>query len=321
MFRRVLALFSVLALLILPAAGVCASPDYEKFPARPIKVIVPFGAGGSGDLTIRTLLKFTDFGQPAVVVNMEGAGSTIGTMEAFHSDPDGYTLLANTPAGMIVSGIKGLIPEAVYQDMIPIVVMGIDNPVFCVGKDSPFKNAEEFFAYAKTNPGKLRLASSGMSTMYTSALIIQDIAGIQLNYVAFDSATKTRAALLGNHVETLLAMISESKALVAAGDLRPLFVMSEKRSPFMPDVPTLIELGYNATGCPGTRGVWAPAGTPAPVIEKLEAAFMKGLKNPEYKRIYLEDMSIEPVEWNSAEARAWVDKNAPYYKSLLEKYK
>lgn len=321
MFRKVLVLVSILVLLILPAAGICAAPDYAKFPERPIKIVVPFGAGGSGDLTIRTLLKFTDFGQPAVIVNMEGAGSTIGTMEVYHSAPDGYTLLANTPAGMIVSGLKGLVPEAVYQDMIPIVVMGIDNPVFCVGKDSPFKNAGEFFEYAKANPEKLRLASSGMSTMYTSALIIQDIAGIKVSYVSFDSATKTRAALLGGHVETLLAMISESKALIAAGDLRPLFVMSEKRSPFLPDVPTLIELGYNATGCPGTRGVWAPAGTPAPIIEKLEAAFMKGLQNPEYKRVYLEDMGIEPVEWGSAETRAWVDKNASYYKGLLEKYK
>ncbi|MDR1732414.1 MAG: tripartite tricarboxylate transporter substrate binding protein [Synergistaceae bacterium] len=294
--------------------------DYDKFPQQPIKVIVPFGAGGSGDLTIRTLLKFVDFGQPAVIINIPGAGATIGTMEAYNSAPDGYTLLANTPAGMIVGGLNGQLSPEVYQKMIPIIVMGVDNPVFCVGKDSPFKTAKEFFEYAKANPEKLRLASAGMSTMYTSALIIQDIAGIKVNYVSFDSSTKSRAALLGGHVETLLATISENKALIEAGDLIPLFVLSKERSPFLPDVPTMIELGYNATGCLGTRGVWAPAGTPDPIVKKLEAAFLKGLKNPEFKKIYLENMGIEPVEWDSATTRAWVDENAIYYKELLEKY-
>lgn len=312
--------FLLASLLVGVLSSGLLAADYSKFPQRPIKIVVPFGAGGSGDLTIRTLLKFTNFGKPAVIINMPGGGSTIGSMEVFNSAPDGYTLLANTPAGMIVGGLKGLMPEAVFKDMIPICVMGVDNPVFCVNKESPFKDAKDFFAYAKANPGKLRLASAGMSTMYTSALIIQDIAGIDLNYVSFDSATKSRAALLGGHVETLLATISENRPLIAAGDLRPLFVLSEKRSPFLPDVPTLIELGYNATGCLGTRGVWAPAGTPQPIVDKLEAAFMEGLNNPEFKRVYLEDMGIEPVTWNSAETRAWVNKNAPYYKMLLEKY-
>lgn len=316
--RRFLFVIACCAFFFAAVSEVLATQEYGKFPERPIKIIVPYGAGGSGDLTIRTLLKFTDFGQPVVIVNMAGAGSTIGTMEAYHSTPDGYTLLANTPAGMIVGGAKGQLPAEIYNEMIPIIVMGVDNPVFCVGKDSPFKDAAQFFEYAKANPGKLRLASAGMSTMYTSSLIIEDSAGIDLNYVAFDSSTKTRAALLGGHVETLLSTISESGPLIDAGDLRPLFVMSKERSPFLPEVPTLIELGYNAVGCLGTRGVWAPAGTSQSIVEKLEAGFMKGLKNPEFKRIFMEDMRIEPVEWSSTETKAWVEESAPYYKKLLK---
>ncbi len=317
--RHFLSFVLTLTLAVFGTPGI-ASENYADYPRRPIKIVVPFGAGGSGDLTIRTLLKFVDFGQPGVIVNMPGGGSSIGVMEAYNSKPDGYTLLANTPAGMIIGGLKKQFPENVTKEMVPICVMGVDNPMFCVSKDSPFKTAEEFFKYAKNNPGKLRVASSGMSTMYTNALIIMDTANIDLNYVSFDSATKSRAALLGGHVETLIATISENRALVAAGDLIPLFVFSAKRSPFMPEVPTLKELGYEVTGCLGTRGVWAPAGTPQPIINKLEAAFMKGLNNPEFKRIYLEDMGIEPVAWGSAETRKWVEDNTTYYKGLLEKY-
>lgn len=309
----------VLTLAIVFCASAAMSTE-SGFPRRPIKIVVPFAAGGSGDLTIRTLLKFTDFGQPGVIVNMPGGGSTIGIMEVYNSKPDGYTLLANTPAGMIVSSLMKQIPENTTQEMIPICVMGIDNPIFCVNKNAPYKTAQEFFDYAKANPGKVRVASSGMSTMYINALVVMDSVGIDLNYVSFDSATKSRAALLGNHVESLIAMISENRALVQSGDLIPLFVYSSERSPFMPEVPTLKELGYDVSACPGIRGVWAPANTPQEIIDKIEAAFMKGLANPEYKRIYLEDMGIEPKEWGSAQTRKWVDDNTSYYKMLLDKY-
>lgn len=313
--RRFLSLVLACALAVM---GVAASA--ADFPRRPLKIVVPFGAGGSGDLTIRTLLKFVDFGQPAVIVNMPGGGSSIGVMEVYNSRPDGYTLLANSPASMVVGELKKQFPAGVTSDMIPICVMGVDNPMFCVGKDAPYKTAQEFFEYAKANPGKIRVGSSGMSTMYINTLVVMDSAKVDLNYVSFDSATKSRAALLGGHIESIIATISENRALVAAGDLIPLFVFSAERSPFMPNVPTLKELGYDVTGCLGTRGVWAPKGTPAEVVEFLEAAFMKGLNNPEFKRVYLEDMGIEPVAWGSAETRKWVADNTAYYKDLLERY-
>jgi len=292
----------------------------QNFPIHSVKVIVPFGPGGSGDLTTRILLQYTNLGQPTVVVNIAGAGATIGTMEAYNSKPDGYTLLANTPAGMILGGFQGLYSEDVFRKMIPLIVMGLDNPVFCVSGKSQFKNAKQFFDYAKANPGKLNLASVGMSTMYTSSLVVRDSVGMDLNYGSFDSSTKSRAALLGGHVDSLLATISENKALIESGDLKPLFVLSAERSPFLPDVPTMIELGYNVTGCLGTRGIWAPANTPTSVVKKLESAFLKAAQNPEFKKVYLEKMAIEPVAWDSATCRAWVDNNAAYYKDLLHKY-
>ena len=320
--RRFSLLFTCLVAAAAASLTACSrqADGAGSYPEHSVKVIVPFGPGGSGDLTTRTLLQFVDLGQPMVVVNMPGAGATIGTMEAFHSAPDGYTLLANTPAGMIVGGLKGLFPEEVFRNMIPIITMGLDNPVFCVSGKSQFKKAQDLFDYAKANPGQLNLASVGMSTMYTSSLVVKDSVGIDLNYVSFDSSTKSRAALLGNHADCLLATISENKALIDSGDLRPLFVLSEKRSPFLPDVPTMIELGYNVTGCLGTRGIWAPADTPKPIIDKLEAAFVKAAEKPEFKKIFQDDMGIEPVAWDSATTRAWVDKNASYYKGLLEKY-
>lgn len=299
---------------------VCVLSFADNYPQRPVKVIVPFGPGGSGDLTTRTLLQYVNLGQPTVVVNISGAGDTIGTMEAFHSAPDGYTLLANTPAGMIIGGLKGLYPEDVFKTMIPLIVMGLDNPVFCVSGKSQFKDAKQFFDYAKANPGKLNLASVGMSSMYTSSLVIKDAVGIDLNYVSFDSSTKSRAALLGGHVDCLLATISENKALIEAGDLRPLFVLSSERSTFLPNVPTMIDLGYNVTGCLGTRGFWAPANTPKPIVDKLEAALLKAAKNPAFQKIFRDNMCIEPVAWDSATCRAWIDKNAAYYKELLTKY-
>ncbi|MCF4113189.1 MULTISPECIES: Bug family tripartite tricarboxylate transporter substrate binding protein [Dethiosulfovibrio] len=319
-FRRLAICIMVSTIMAMSALPSIANDNYDSYPERTVRVIVPFGPGGSGDLTTRALLQFVDLGKPTVVINMPGAGSTIGTMEVFHSKPDGYTLLANSPAGMIVGGLKGLYPEAVFRDMIPIVIMGMDNPVFCVARNSPFKTAQEFFSYAKENPGKLKLASVGMSTMYTSGLVVKDAAGIDIKYVAFDSSTKSRAALLGGHVDSLLATISENKSLIEAGDLRPLFVLSEEKSPFLPDVPTLIDLGYNVTGCLGTRGIWAPASTPRPIIDKLEAAFMKAAQNKGFQDVFRQGMSIDPVAWNSAATKAWIEKNSPYYGMLLEKY-
>ena len=317
--KRVLFIIGICALLLCTFCGSAFAAGADKFPQRSIKVIVPFAAGGGGDLSARALLKFVDFGQPAVVVNIPGAGSVIGTMEAFNSPADGYTLLSNTPAGMIIGKINELYEPDVAREMIPLVVMGVDNPVFCVGKDSPLKTAQAFFDYARTNPGKLRLGANGMTTMYTSALIIQDVAGIEVNYVSFDSGTKSRAALLGGHVETLLAPIGENRSLIEAGDIVPLFVLSEERSPFLPDVPTMIELGYDAIGCLGTRGFWAPAGTPEEIVQKLEAALVKGMQNPEFKKVYL-DMGIEPVEWDRVTTQKWIEANSIYYKELIEKY-
>ena len=312
--RRFLA-FAIVALFVMGSTSYAAN-----YPKRPVKIVVPFAAGGSADLSVRTLLKFVNLGQPCIIVNMPGGGSSIGTMEVFNGRADGYTLLSNTPAGMVISELKNQLPAELTKKMIPLCVMGIDNPCCIVRSDAPYKTAEEFFKYAKEHPGEIRVGAPGMSTQYVNSLIVMDAVGIDLHYVSFDSGTKSRAALLGGHVECLIGSISEYRSLIAAGELNPLFVFSSERSPFMPNVPTLKELGYDVPSCPGLRAVWAPAGTPKDIVDILEAALMDGVQNPEFKRVYLEEMGIEPVAWNSADTRKWVEDNTVYYKKLLDKY-
>lgn len=319
MKKRLVSIVSVLLTIILSTCSFGAS-KYTNYPTRPIKFVVPYGAGGNADITVRALLKFSDLGKPGVVINMPGGGGNIGAMEVYNSKPDGYTLLHLTPAGMLISELNGQLPAGITKDMIPICLQAIDMSTFCVPKSAQYKTAQEFFNYAKTNPGKVSVASSGMSAMYINALSLMDSVGLKLNYVSFDGASKSRPAVVGGHVDTLICLISESLALVQSGDLIPLFVYGTERSPYLPEVPSLKELGYDVPGCPSLRGLWAPKDTPQEIVDKLEGVFLKALNNPQYKKTLLEDVKMTPVAWNSAETRRWVEKNKFYYKKLLDKY-
>lgn len=313
-------LFSILcaAMLFLP---VTASTAAGSYPQKPIKVIIPFNAGGSTDTLARALFKYVELPQPVVVVNMAGAASSIGTMEAYHSAPDGYTILSHSPDAMTSYCLTGAIPVPAYKDMIPIATTAIDGSVISVRSDSRFKTIGELMDYIKANPKKIKwgtVGSGGGNFITTS--IIKEATGMDITYVPFDGASKSRAALLGGHVDVLLSMVSEIQALVAAGDIHPLAVATEKRSPFYPDTPTLLESGIDAVGSAGTRGYWLPPKTPADIVETLELALKKACENPEYVKHLRDDLKYEPVFMSSRETREWVTRKTPVYEKVVNKY-
>jgi len=242
------------------------------FPEKPLKLIVPWSPGGSGDMTCRLLaakMKST-LGKPVVVKNMPGAGSMVGAKALADSQPDGYTL------GFL--GISAAIGQ--YTSVSPVkmsgykAVSGIINPelVLLVNAKSQWKTFGEFVEYAKKNPGKIKNANAGAGVidhLYSSKF--GKVAGVEFTQVPYKGWGPSLAALAGGHVDSMFVAIGPAKALIKAGKIRPLAIASPKRHPSFPELPTMKEGGVDIV-MDFWESIVVPAGTPDDVVARLDAA-------------------------------------------------
>ena len=273
------------SLMALAALAFAQAPT--AYPTKPIRLVVPFPAGGATDILAREVAKhLTDaWGQSVVVDNRPGAGGNIGSELVAKSAPDGYTLeMGTVGTHAINASLYSKMPYDHVKDFVPVIlVAGVPN-VLEVNPSVPVNSVQELIAYAKANPGKLNFASSGSGTsIHLSGELFKVMAGVQMTHVPYKGSAPALADLLGGQVQLMFDNLPPSLPQIKAGKLRALAVTSATRAPALPDVPTVAEAGLPGFEASSWFGVLAPAGTPPAIVAKLNAEIAKWLTSPEAK--------------------------------------
>jgi tripartite-type tricarboxylate transporter receptor subunit TctC len=266
----------------LAASVPAAAQDY---PRKPIELVVPFVAGGTTDNIARLMAqRFSEsWGQPVVVNNRPGGGSTIGTHVVAKAAPDGYTLLVNTISFAINAGLQKL-PYDPINDFAPITELASLPLMLVVHPSLPTTNLKEFITQARAQPAAWDYASSGIGTSpHLAAEMLKSAAGINLVHVPYKGNAEAMNALLGGHVKIYFALVPAVLQHVKAGSLRALAVTTEARLPYLPDLPTIAEQGFPGYEISSWQGVFAPAATPRGIVGKLNGELVRMLAEPEVR--------------------------------------
>ena len=293
MMRWPAGLLTFLALAVAPFAH--AQDDY---PNRTVRIIVPFAPGGSTDVVARILADKlgTELKQSFVVENRAGAGGNIGADAVAKASPDGYTLLMGTTGVLAIN--KYLYKEMSFdpeRDLVPVSYTSLITNILVVNPQVPAKTVGELVALARAKPGSLTFASSGAgSSTHLSAELFKSMAGVDILHVPYKGSSQAITDLMGGQVTMLFDNAPSSIPFVEQGKLRALAVTSTKRLPNLPDVPTLDEAGVKGYESLSWSGIMAPAGTPKRVIDKLNAAIEKILRDPDVKQRFA-SLGVEPV--------------------------
>ncbi len=274
---------------LLATAAIAQTDSAANYPNKPVRVVVAGAAGGGIDTVARILAQHLrqKLGQPFVIDNRGGAAGNVGAGLVFHSNPDGYTLLASSLSPITITGLlqKNVNFEpAAFQ---PIVVMSRIPNLLVVRQDFPANSVKELLAYVKANVGKMSYASNGSGTAgHLTAELFMQITGTKLIHVPYKGTAPSLIDLVGGHVDLTFAQIAAIYPLHKDGRLKVLATATGERLEFLPDIPTLAEVGVRGAESETWNAVSAPPKTPAPIIGKLNAAFNEALDAPEVKARY-----------------------------------
>ena len=279
--RVVLALASVA--LLLPAPG----HSQATYPNKPIRIVVPFASGGSTDLLARRVgdKLAAAWGQAVVVDNRPGAGGTIGADFVAKSAPDGYTLLAGvTGSNAIAQALYPKLPYDVMKDFSPVSMIVSAPLVLAVNPDVEAKTAAEFLALIKSKPGALSYGSAGNGTsMHLTGEMYKQAAEVSMVHVPYRGSAGMLTDLISGQIQATFGDVLVLLPQIEAGKIRALAVTSKARLPILPDVPTLNEAGLEGFEALSWQGIFAPAGTPPELVEKLSAAVNRAMQSPDIK--------------------------------------
>lgn len=307
---RTVSLTLLLGALTLPASG----PRAEDYPTRPVRLIVPLGAGGPADLVGRYVAQQLGerFKQSFFIENRPGAAGIIGTGEAAKAPADGYTLLVVASPHINLEILSHNKPYQLMRDFVPIAAAFSTDAVMVVHPSVAAKTVKEFVALAKSKPGALTFASSGPgSNKHLGGELFKLMTGTDILHVAYKGSTQARNDIIGGHVDMMFDEIPSVAPNVLAGQVRALGVTGKKRSSALPDVPTVAETvpGYEHTGW---FGIMAPTGTPKPIVDLLNAEMRAMVARPGVKatweKLGTETMSMTPAEVEAflrAEIEKW----------------
>jgi tripartite-type tricarboxylate transporter receptor subunit TctC len=280
-------------LMVLVAAPIRA----QDYPSRPVKVIVPFSPGGAVDGPMRVIAQELSkrLGQQVVVENKPGAGATIGADLVAKAPADGYTLLLASQTNAISATLYPKLPYDAIEDFAPISLIGREPGVLVVNPRMPVTTFQEFIAYVKQRPGKIDYASSGNgSGQHLFAALLASSAGLNMNHIPYRGSGQATTDLLGGQVQVSIPGTAGMVGHIRAGKLRALAVTGSTRSPQLPDVPTMMESGVPGYEAYVWMGLFAPKGTPIPIIERIHRELMQALASPEVKA-YMTTAGIEIV--------------------------
>jgi tripartite-type tricarboxylate transporter receptor subunit TctC len=292
---------------MLLTAGAFAQ-DVASYPNKPIKIVVSVPAGGGVDTVTRIVAEGMrqKLGQPVVVENRAGAGGNIGAESVFTSPPDGYTLLASQPSPITVNPL-------LYKNMTfdptkfePVAIMTKIANVLLVRADFPAKNAKEFIAYCKANPGKVNYASQGIgTTSHLTAALFEKVTDTKLVHVPYKGTAPALNDIVAGHVDIIFMELASAMRLHQGGKARILAVATNKRIASLPDVPTLEEAGVKNFESGTWNAISAPPGTPKPIVDKLNKTIDEVLQGPEAKA-HFATLDLEPAGGSPTEAAAFI---------------
>lgn len=310
--------------VLISAAWACAGSALAQapYPNKPIRLIVPFAPGGSTDIAARLVAEFggRELGQQIVVENKPGAGGSTGMEFVAKAAADGYTL------GMATVSTHGSNP-AVYgsrlkydpvKDFTPITNVATTPSVFAVHPGVPVSSMKEFINRARSAPGTLSYATPGTGSLgHANMAHLAALAQIELLHVPYKGSGQALNDALAGQVNAITDNLPSALPHIKSGKLRALVVLAEKRSPSLPDVPTYAELGYPQMGGGGWFGVVAPAGTPASVVARLNAAIHKAMKHPEFVQ-KMEESGATPIPGTPAEFARSIEQAVSRYDRIAK---
>jgi tripartite-type tricarboxylate transporter receptor subunit TctC len=308
------ALFPTLLAVLAPSAGA------QDYPARPIRLIVPFPPGGGVDINARILAEplGRELGQTVVVDNRGGASSIIGTGIAANATPDGYTVIISAITMAINAAVYRSLPFDIRRDFAPIALVS-DQPNILVAHPSlPAKTFQEFVELARSKPGKLTFASAGPATgirLATELLLLEIRA--DLVHVPYKGVGPALTGLLGNEVSVLVSTFASALPHVKANRLRAYAVTTAKRAAPLPDVPTVAESGVPGYEYATWYGMLAPDGTPQPILDKLNKATVASLNSPELRRIFAVQ-GLNPRPSSAAEFAKFLDSEIKKWMAVVQ---
>ncbi len=316
--------FTATAISLLIACNLAISPASTQaadFPAKPIRVVVSFAAGGGSDILVRTLAKSIEVNKllpvPLVVLNVDGAGGSIGARQVRSAAPDGYTLLASHFA-LISAGATGVADFGV-EAFEPVAQIASSCLVWAVRDDSPYRSLKELMAAAKDKPNTISEAINIGAVVHITSWITTDAAGgARMRYVQSGGGAKRFEALYGKHVDVAQFSTAEYAAFRAKG-LRALALLSDKRHPDFPDLPTAREQGIDAIGCV-SDWIFAPKGTPREAIATVATAIEKALKDPEVLAFFKRD-SRDITFMTGPELNASIARDAALINTVVMRHK
>jgi tripartite-type tricarboxylate transporter receptor subunit TctC len=292
----------------------------ENWPQRQVNVIVPFSAGGSTDLIARILTQHLQakFNQSFVVENKGGAGGSIGTGQVAKATNDGYTLVVGTVSSSVINAfLYTKLPFDLEKDFQPVALLATLPNLLIVNPKLPAKTVPELVAYLKANPGKVSFGSSGIGTSsHLSAVMFQGATDTTMTHVPFRSTNEVINSMIGGHIDLAIDSMTTAWPQAKEGTVRPLGVTTPKRSETAPDLPTIGETlpGFQATAW---QGLFAPAGTPRPIVDKLAAEVKRILETPEVVA-QLKGLGAEPAPSSPDEFAAFLKSERGRWQEVVK---
>ncbi|MBV7483379.1 tripartite tricarboxylate transporter substrate binding protein [Bordetella sp. BOR01] len=310
---------ALLATMLAAAASLClATPTQAadsplQFPTHPIHLVVPFSAGGGTDILARLFAKSISqtLGQPVVVDNIAGAGGIIGAQQVARAAADGYTLMFGTPGTVQINPAIKPVQYDPYKDFTPISQFSDSPMVLVVNGQTPWKSVPELIEAARAKPGSINYGSAGIGSIsHLSAEMFEFLADVKMTHVPYrgtsQAITDLRAGVLQLEIENMPAVLE----LIKAGQVRALAVGADQRSPFLPDLPTMEQAGVPGYRSTSWTGLFAPAGTPPAVMERLELAAVAAARDPDILKA-LQELGTQAIGSRSAAFRSMLESSQP----------
>ena len=316
--RRV---FAATILALVPLTSVLA----QEFPSKPVRFVVPYAAGGSGDLLARLLgtKLSTMWGQQVVIDNKPGAGGLIGTEFAARSDPDGYTLYLATDGPLTIAAtLNKHVPYDWKRDLASVSMIAVGYQVLIVDPKLPVRSLREFIDLARQKPGALNFASIGVGTApHLAAELFKSVANVEITHVPYrGSSAQAITALIAGDVGMFMVGTSTAVPHIQSGNVRALAVTSEKRVDSLPDIPTFAEAGLPGVDVSLWFAVLVPSATPSAIVNKLNADVVRAVADPDYRKA-LEIRGFEAQSSSPEQLAVFMDKDYVKFRDLIQKLK
>jgi len=307
------------ATALLWAATAFAKNEEKDYPSRPIRIIVPTPAGGPVDVMARLLANALPgaLGQNVFIENKPGAGNTIGSRQAAGADPDGYTLMVSAASGLIMSPM--IVKSAGYDasSFAPIALVAETPQVLVINPQLPFKTVAELVAYAKANPGKLNYSTGGVGTLpHLNAELFKSVSGTNILHVPYKGGGPSLTAVVAGEVQMTFDTVSTSLQLIQDGKLRALAIVGPKRSPELPDIPAMPEIGFPSVSSGAWTALLAPKDTPPAILARLNAATNAALKGDAMKNA-LSKLGAQPRGGTPQELTEHIQREVTKWKPIV----